>query len=72
MNVAFIRKMIQMKRSNQYGINYMAARPKPGMNGNGQVHPWYKDKTKVRTAAGVAGFVIGSILTVLLISKKRK
>lgn len=58
-----------MKTGNQYGINYMAAHPKIQMNGNGQVHPWYKDKTKIRTVAGIAGFVIGSILTIVLIRK---
>jgi len=61
-----------MKQSKQYGINYMAAHPKISMNGNGHMNPWYKDKTRIRTIAGIAGFVIGSILTIFLVRRNSK
>ena len=62
-------KMVEMKQINRRGINYLAAHPKFEMNGNGQFHPWYTDKNKLRTVAGIAGFIVGSILTILLIRK---
>jgi len=61
-----------MKQSNQQGINYLAAHPKFEFNDNGHGKHWYDDKNNLRTAAGIAGFIIGSILTVFLIKKAIK